>query len=35
MDNDYYGEWENQILIEYFHIVLNKTDFVEENEVEE
>lgn len=35
MDNDYYGEWENQILIGYFRVVLNKTDFGEENEVEE
>ena len=32
---DYYGDWANQILIEYFHVVLNKTDFEAENEVEE
>lgn len=32
---DYYGDWENQILIGNFHITLSPTDFVEENEVEE
>ena len=35
MDNDYYGDWANQIILGQFHVTLSPTDFAEENEVEQ
>jgi len=34
MDNDYYGDWANQVIVGYFYVTLKRSDFAKIDEVE-